>query len=604
MRSQFLFALAAMVLGATASNAQVTGVVTSTTATVTFRPDVSGNNIVDSYSGQQIAAANGDNAFGSGGNFASTSMLAPGLVAFENGNASSGAYTYLTSQTDVDVTYTNNTSHVVTPQLQSQIVPAGLGVYVGFQCLATLTSCPEYNQNRTFQSFSPDQTAAPLGNNLAGASIDFKILSNGVAVYDLSAALDLVYDPSTGQNVFVDNFAQAQATLNGFGLETTPGSATQYGFNWQATNINVAFPQGTQLQPNQSATLTYQTTVQTYSRADCFQLMTNGCLISYSSFGDPIGGGMGIKPSAHIPGFAASGFTPGDPIATLMFQNFAFNYPTFQNGVLSYQLAAVPEPKTWALALFGAGLIGAALRRRRGDVAQGRRNAHSGLMAAGAQRYRAFVSYSHRDKALAAWLHHALETYRLPPRLVGAETPLGPAPRRLTPIFRDRDELPASGDLGRELTAALENAMFLVVICSPGAAASPWVEKEILAFKGLHGDDRVLALIVDGEPYASGMPGPRGGRMLSSRPALPAGAERRPVGCLRRAHRRRFAPGWRWTTLGQTETRRRPHRPAARRTCAARGTAPDAPAGRGRLGGLGRHGVRRRLGDLRRRPKS
>lgn len=119
------------------------------------------------------------------------------------------------------------------------------------------------------------------------------------------------------------------------------------------------------------------------------------------------------------------------------------------------------------------------------------------------RKYRAFISYSHRDKTVTQWLHHALETYRIPKALIGKETRVGPIPARLTPIFRDRDELPASGDLGRELRAALENSMFLVVICSPASAKSMWVNEEIKSFKKLHGEDRVLALVVGGEPYAS-----------------------------------------------------------------------------------------------------
>lgn len=119
------------------------------------------------------------------------------------------------------------------------------------------------------------------------------------------------------------------------------------------------------------------------------------------------------------------------------------------------------------------------------------------------RRYRAFISYSHRDKAITQWLHHALETYRIPKALIGKETRIGEVPARLTPIFRDRDELPASGDLGRELRSALENSMFLVVICSPASAKSMWVNEEIKSFKKIHGEDRVLALVVGGEPYAS-----------------------------------------------------------------------------------------------------
>src|SRR5690349_25090947 len=85
-----------------------------------------------------------------------------------------------------------------------------------------------------------------------------------------------------------------------------------------------------------------------------------------------------------------------------------------------------------------------------------------------AYTYRAFISYSHRDKAMAMRLHRALESFRIPKKLIGTETPFGPAPGRLTPIFRDREELPASPDLGAELSAAIRGSMFLVLICSPG----------------------------------------------------------------------------------------------------------------------------------------
>jgi hypothetical protein len=62
-------------------------------------------------------------------------------------------------------------------------------------------------------------------------------------------------------------------------------------------------------------------------------------------------------------------------------------------------------------------------------------------------RYRAFISYSHADKRVADWLHRSLETYRVPPKLVRTSTRVGIVPRRLTPIFRDRDELSATHDL-------------------------------------------------------------------------------------------------------------------------------------------------------------
>ena len=85
-------------------------------------------------------------------------------------------------------------------------------------------------------------------------------------------------------------------------------------------------------------------------------------------------------------------------------------------------------------------------------------------------RYRAFISYSHRDRACARALHRRLESYRIPARLIGTAGSAGPIPERLTPIFRDRDELPASADLGTQLCAALQASLFLIVVCSPVAA--------------------------------------------------------------------------------------------------------------------------------------
>ena len=85
-------------------------------------------------------------------------------------------------------------------------------------------------------------------------------------------------------------------------------------------------------------------------------------------------------------------------------------------------------------------------------------------------RYWAFISYSHQDSRLCEWLHRELETFRVPRRLVGRDTPVGKTPARLFPVFRDRDELPGSSELGANLTAALQASRYLIVICSPSAA--------------------------------------------------------------------------------------------------------------------------------------
>ena len=79
-------------------------------------------------------------------------------------------------------------------------------------------------------------------------------------------------------------------------------------------------------------------------------------------------------------------------------------------------------------------------------------------------------------------------------------------PKRLTPIFRDREELASATDLGAMITAALQQSACQIVICSPQAAKSRWVNEEILAFKRLGRADRIFCLIVDGEPNASDDP--------------------------------------------------------------------------------------------------
>ncbi|HKT41635.1 MAG TPA: toll/interleukin-1 receptor domain-containing protein [Rhodanobacteraceae bacterium] len=121
--------------------------------------------------------------------------------------------------------------------------------------------------------------------------------------------------------------------------------------------------------------------------------------------------------------------------------------------------------------------------------------------------YRAFISYSHRDKAWADWLHKALETYSVPSRLVGTETAHGRIPHRLNPIFRDRDELASATDLGRKVNEALAQSENQIVICSPASAASRWVNEEVLAYKRMGRAERIFCLIVDGEPNATDMPG-------------------------------------------------------------------------------------------------
>ncbi|MEM8491467.1 MAG: toll/interleukin-1 receptor domain-containing protein [Pseudomonadota bacterium] len=111
--------------------------------------------------------------------------------------------------------------------------------------------------------------------------------------------------------------------------------------------------------------------------------------------------------------------------------------------------------------------------------------------------YKAYLSYSHDDEVWARWLHRALESYRIPRKLTNS---IGHLPRRVAPIFRDRDDLVSAADLTEKLRQALRESEALIVICSPKAAASRWVNEEVKFFRTLGREDRIFCVVVGGEP--------------------------------------------------------------------------------------------------------
>lgn len=141
------------------------------------------------------------------------------------------------------------------------------------------------------------------------------------------------------------------------------------------------------------------------------------------------------------------------------------------------------------------------------DDAFERRDRAAGALPRLRTRYYAFLSYSHKDKGLAEWLHRELEAFRVPSSLAGRLTAHGVVPRRLTPIFRDQHELSAGADLAEEIEAALAASQFLIVLCSPTAATSRWTNAEIESFKRTRPEGCVLAAVISGEPFASEVPG-------------------------------------------------------------------------------------------------
>ena len=151
-------------------------------------------------------------------------------------------------------------------------------------------------------------------------------------------------------------------------------------------------------------------------------------------------------------------------------------------------------------------------------------------------RYSVFISYNHRDRAWASWLHRELERYRIPKALRGRASAVGVLGDRLPPVFQDREELPASADLARSVQDALAEAACLVVICSPDAAHSRWVNEEVRSFIDGGRGDRVQCLVVGGNPGAAlGSDDQCFPPALLARHAEPLAADARPEGDGKRA---------------------------------------------------------------------
>ncbi|MGA8222926.1 MAG: toll/interleukin-1 receptor domain-containing protein [Candidatus Acidiferrales bacterium] len=114
--------------------------------------------------------------------------------------------------------------------------------------------------------------------------------------------------------------------------------------------------------------------------------------------------------------------------------------------------------------------------------------------------YEAFISYRHAspDDKIAEALHRALEEYVVPRSLVKRGFP-----RRLSRVFRDREELPTSNSLTDGIRDALAKSRVLIVVCSWRTPSSKWIAKEIEIFKSLGRNGQILSLLIDGEPEES-----------------------------------------------------------------------------------------------------
>ena len=106
-------------------------------------------------------------------------------------------------------------------------------------------------------------------------------------------------------------------------------------------------------------------------------------------------------------------------------------------------------------------------------------------------RHDAFISYSRRDSAFAAALERRLEKFRAPRDL--------PVRQGHLDIFRDEQDF-TGGEYFSALNRHLEASSTLIVLCSPNARASTFVNDEIRRFAEAKGAERIIPILVAAVP--------------------------------------------------------------------------------------------------------
>jgi len=109
------------------------------------------------------------------------------------------------------------------------------------------------------------------------------------------------------------------------------------------------------------------------------------------------------------------------------------------------------------------------------------------------------ISYVPIDLAWCEWLYFTLNGYPVPVALSGHMTHDGfVLPEALT-VFPDPDD----ADDAASYQEVLKSGRYLIVICSPNSAHCQKVDEHIREFKKNGGDERIIVMVVEGEPNSA-----------------------------------------------------------------------------------------------------
>ena len=115
-----------------------------------------------------------------------------------------------------------------------------------------------------------------------------------------------------------------------------------------------------------------------------------------------------------------------------------------------------------------------------------------------AYHYYAFVSYATKDSKWAKWLQHQLSYYHIPSAVKKSNINI---PQWIRPIFIYEYDL-TGNVLNKAIEKELESSKYLIVICSPNAVGSKYVNREIETFVKQGRQEYIIPFIVDGEVNA------------------------------------------------------------------------------------------------------
>ena len=101
--------------------------------------------------------------------------------------------------------------------------------------------------------------------------------------------------------------------------------------------------------------------------------------------------------------------------------------------------------------------------------------------------YDAFISYDHDDRPVARGIQRGL--HHIGKRL---------GQLHALRVFRDSTDLSASPDLWAKVVEAMDGSRYMIVVLSPEAVASVWVNKEVDYWLANRGPGHVLFVVAAG----------------------------------------------------------------------------------------------------------